>query len=62
MGIPVTDSESVLYTHWTLIASLLKLGMSYKDILGLSESELTYLLSALGALADKEKQDNEKRR
>ena len=58
----MSDSEGVLYSHWTLIASLLKLGMSYKDILGLSESELTYLLSALAALTDKEKQDSERTR
>ena len=57
----MSDSEGVLYSHWTLIASLLKLGMSYKDILGLSESELTYLLAALGALSEKEKQDNERK-
>ena len=41
------------------MASLLKLGMSYSDILGLSESELTYLLAALGAIQEKEKRDNE---
>jgi hypothetical protein len=52
----------VLYSHWTLVASLLKMGMSYKDILGLTESELTYLLSALGALADKDQKDSERRR
>jgi hypothetical protein len=57
----VTDSENVLYSHWTLVASLLKLGMSYSDILGLSESELTYLLSALGALAQKEQQESERK-
>ena len=51
----------MLYTHWTLVASLLKLGMSYKDILGLSESELTYLLSALGAMNEKEQRDNERK-
>jgi hypothetical protein len=60
--VSVTDSENVLYSHWTLVASLLKLGMSYQDILGLTESELTYLLASLGAMADKEKQDNERRR
>ena len=60
--ISVTDSENVLYSHWTLVASLLKLGMSYQDILGLSESELTYLLASLGAMNDKEKQDSERRR
>ena len=54
MGIPVTDSENVLYSHWTLVASLLKMGMSYKDILGLSESELTYLLASLGAISEKD--------
>ena len=58
----MTDSENVLYSHWTLIASLLKLGMSYKDILGLSESELTYLLAALGALSEKDKHDTAKHR
>jgi hypothetical protein len=44
----------VLYSHWTLVASLLKMGMSYKDILGLSESELTYLLASLGAISEKD--------
>jgi len=56
-GIPVTDSENVLYAHWTLVASLLKLGMSYKDILGLTESELTYLLASLGAMSEKEQNE-----
>tara|TARA_R110002020_G_scaffold437775_1_gene648085 strand:- start:5138 stop:5260 length:123 start_codon:yes stop_codon:yes gene_type:complete len=37
------------------------MGMSYEDILGLSESELTYLLAALGAMSEKEQQDNERR-
>ena len=58
----MSDSENVLYSHWTIIASLLKLGMSYKDILGLSESELTYLLAALSALGEKERRDNERKR
>ena len=57
----MTDSENVLYSHWTLVASLLKLGMSYSDILGLTESELTYLLSALGAISDRERQENERK-
>jgi len=35
------------------------MGMAYQDILGLSESELTYLLASLGALAEK---DNNERR
>ena len=49
----------MLYSHWTLVASLLKLGMSYRDILGLTESELTYLLASLGAIGEKEQ--NERR-
>jgi hypothetical protein len=35
--------------------------MSYTDILGLTESELTYLLSSMVALNEKEQQDNERR-
>tara|TARA_R110000765_G_scaffold299752_1_gene394554 strand:+ start:505 stop:618 length:114 start_codon:yes stop_codon:yes gene_type:complete len=34
------------------------MGMSYKDILGLSESELTYLLASLGAMAEREKNES----
>tara|TARA_R110000765_G_scaffold106426_3_gene196877 strand:- start:8 stop:124 length:117 start_codon:yes stop_codon:yes gene_type:complete len=35
--------------------------MSYRDILGLTESELTYLLASLGAMGEKEKQEHERR-
>jgi len=44
----------MLYSHWVLIASLVKLGMSYKEILELSESELTFLYATLSAMADRE--------
>ena len=43
------------------MVSLLKLGMSYIDILGLTESELTYILAAMTALNEKEQRDAERK-
>tara|TARA_Y100000034_G_C6632231_1_gene276047 strand:- start:217 stop:381 length:165 start_codon:yes stop_codon:yes gene_type:complete len=51
----------MLFAHWTLIASLIKVGMSYREILGLSESELTYLFATLAAMSEKEDKDMEAR-